>query len=289
MVLFGAARALSEPAGQAILPFLVNTEELPTAIAWNSTLWQVAVIAGPAVGGLLYTFGPKSVFLTCCAAFVCAAVGVALLAGCQMARESAHENRVERIKEGLRFVRSHPVILGAISLDLVAVLLGGATALLPIYARDILHAGSIGLGLLRAAPAVGACVAALYQTRRQTGASLFGAVAVFGFATVAFGFSRWLPLSLAALCIMGAADMVSVNIRSALIQLATPDAMRGRVSAVNMLFVGASAELGEFESGLTAALFGTVPAVILGGIAALIVVPIWMKLFPQLGRVTKGY
>jgi MFS family permease len=288
MMLFGAARGVSDPAAQALLPFLTSTERLPKAISWDSTLWQVSVIAGPAVGGLLYALGPAAAYLTCCAAFLAAASGIAMVGGRRTEPSAAATLRVriERMKDGIRFVRSSPVISGAISLDLIAVLFGGATALLPVYARDILHAGSIGLGLLRSAPAVGACVMAAYQTRRpigcHIGVKLFAAVAVFGLATIVFGLSSWLPLSLAALLVLGASDIVSVNIRSSLVQLATPDAMRGRVSSVNMLFIGASSELGEFESGLTAALLGTLPAVILGGIGTLLVVPIWMKLFPRL-------
>jgi hypothetical protein len=198
---------------------------------------------------------------------------------------------LERVAEGVRFVRARPVVLGAISLDLFAVLLGGATALLPVYARDILHVGPIGLGFLRSAPAAGAFLVAIYLAHRQigdhVGAKMFAAVAVFGIATIIFGLSTSFPLSLVALFVLGASDMVSVNIRTSLIQLATPDAMRGRVSSVNMLFVGASNELGEFESGLTAALFGTVPAVALGGIGTLLVVGLWMRFFPPLRGVNK--
>jgi hypothetical protein len=188
-------------------------------------------------------------------------------------------------------VRSRPVMLGAISLDLFAVLLGGATALLPVFARDILHAGPIGFGFLRSAPAAGAFAVAFtltrYQITSRVGTKMFVSVAVFGLATIVFGLSTWFPLSLLALFVMGASDMISVNIRSSLIQLATPDAMRGRVSSVNMLFVGASNELGEFESGMTAALLGTVPAVVVGGIGTLLVVAIWAKLFPPLRTVDK--
>jgi len=288
MVLFGVARALCDSPGQALLPFLVAPDRLPTAIAWNSSLWQTAVIAGPALGGFLYAFGPASVFLTCCVAFLCAAIGAVSLGGRRAEPQQVRRNRIDRIGEGFRFVWSRPVILGAVSLDLVAVLLGGATALLPAYARDVLHAGSIGLGLLRSAPAVGACAAGLYQTRRERRASLFAAVAVFGAATVVFGVSKWLSVSLVALCVMGAADMVSVNVRSALIQLETPDAMRGRVSAVSMLFVSASAELGEFESGLAAAVMGVAPAVVLGGLGALVAIPVWMRVFPGLARFGKN-
>jgi hypothetical protein len=195
------------------------------------------------------------------------------------------------VREGLAFVFSRPVVLGAISLDLFAVLLGGATALLPVFARDILHTGPVGLGVLRSASALGATGTALVLARspmvRDTGRRMFAAVAVFGVATIVFGLSRNLYLSLGALIIMGAADQLSVFVRSSLIQLATPDGMRGRVSAVNMLFVGASNELGEFESGVTAAWFGTVPAVVLGGIGTLLVVAVWMRLFPALRTVDR--
>jgi len=291
MALFGAARAISDPADQALLPFLVPAAKLPHAISWDSTLWQLSVIAGPALGGLLYALGPAAAYAICCTAFLATTFGIAMLGGrrTEPSREAKPRRPVERVMEGLRFVRSQPTILGAVSLDLVAVLFGGATALLPVYARDILHAGPIGLGLLRSAPATGACAMAFYQTRRpidcRAGTRLFSAVAAFGLCTIIFGVSTWLPLSLAALFILGASDMVSVNIRSSLVQLATPDAMRGRVSSVNMLFIGASAELGEFESGLTAALLGTAPAVVLGGIGTLLVIPIWMKLFPRLAKV----
>ncbi|HXQ42476.1 MAG TPA: MFS transporter, partial [Candidatus Udaeobacter sp.] len=200
-------------------------------------------------------------------------------------------SRYERVAEGVRFVRRRPVILGAISLDLFAVLLGGAVALLPVYARDILHVGPVGLGLLRSAPAVGSFTSAFILTRRpiarHVGAKMFATVALFGLATIVFGLSSYFYLSLAALAATGAADMVSVFVRSSLIQLSTPDAMRGRVSAVNMLFIGASNELGEFESGISAALLGTVPAVVLGGIGTLAVVAGWMRLFPPLRKVDR--
>ena len=293
MTFFGAARGLSNPAQEALMAFLVPAERLPNAISWNSTLWQVSVIVGPALGGLVYTFGPAAAYMTCCIAFLVAACGVRMLGGRRTESSGAAtlRRRIERVKDGIRFVRSHPVILGALSLDLIAVLFGGATALLPVYARDVLHVGSIGLGLLRSAPAVGASIVALGLTGRRLGGclggKLFAAVALFGLSTVIFGISTWFPLSLAALLALGASDMVSVNIRSSLIQLATPDELRGRVSSVNMLFIGASSELGEFESGLTAALWGTAPAVVLGGIGTLLVVPIWMKLFPQLKMVDR--
>jgi hypothetical protein len=204
---------------------------------------------------------------------------------------AARASRLARVREGVEFVRSRPVIFGAISLDLFAVLLGGAVSLLPIYARDILHVGPTGLGILRSAPAFGAAVTALWLTRRpvdrRVGHTMFAAVAIFGIGTIVFGVSTDFGLSLAALAVTGAADQISVYIRSALVQFATPDVMRGRVSSVSTLFISASNELGGFESGVTAALFGTVPAVVLGGVGTLIVVAVWMRAFPPLRTVDR--
>lgn len=290
LLVFGAARAFADPAGQALLPFLVPAERLPRAIAYGSSSWQAAVIVGPALGGLAYGFGPAAAYGICCIGFTLAALSVAALGGRQapLAANATLKDRASRVTEGIAFIWSQPIVLGAISLDLFAVLLGGATALLPIYARDILHVGSAGLGLLRSAPAVGAVLIALIQARhppdRHVGLKLFASVAVFGCATLIFAFSASFVLSLAALVALGASDMVSVNIRSSLVQLTTPDSMRGRVSAVNMLFIGASGELGAFESGVAASLLGTVPAVAFGGVATLIIAAAWMKLFPALRR-----
>jgi MFS family permease len=287
----GLGRAFTDPAGQALLPFLVAEERLPHAIAWGSSAWQVAVIAGPALGGVAYALGAEAAYGFCGAAYLLAMLGLTALGGRRalVAESAALKDRVGRVIEGMTFVWSKPIVLGAISLDLFAVLLGGATALLPIYACDLLHVGPAGLGVLRSAPAVGACAMALIQARyppqRRAGEQLFAAVVIFGVATLIFAFSTLFALSLAALFVLGASDMVSVNIRSSLIQLSTPDAMRGRVSAVNMLFIGASSELGAFESGVTAALFGTVPAVALGGLGTLAVAVVWMKVFPTLRRV----
>jgi MFS family permease len=289
LVLFGAARGFAGPSGSSLLPFLVPPERLPRSISFNSSVFTAAVIAGPALGGFLYGFGPVPVYSLCIAGFGLAALIVSNLGGRRFTPEKTLATRLERVVEGVRFVKSRPVVLGAISLDLFAVLLGGATALLPVYARDILHVGPHGLGLLRSAPAFGAFLTALVLSRwpihRRVGSKMFGAVALFGIATIIFGFSTWFPLSLAALFVLGAADLVSVNIRSSLIQLSTPDVMRGRVSSVSMLFIGASNELGEFESGTTAALMGTVTATVMGGVGTLLVVAGWMKLFPPLRRV----
>lgn len=292
LVLFGAGRGFSGPSGSSLLPFLVPPEKLPKAIAYSSSAFTGAVIAGPALGGFLYALGhPAIVYGLCFLLFQAAALIVGHLGGRRFAPEQSLASRYERVAEGVRFVKARSVILGAISLDLFAVLLGGATALLPVYARDILQVGPMGLGVLRAAPAAGAFLMAFtlgrWPLKRHVGGLMFAVVAAFGLATIGFGLSTWFPLSLFCLFLLGATDMVSVNIRSTLIQLATPDFMRGRVSAVSMLFIGASNELGEFESGTTAAWFGTVPAVVVGGIGTLVVVATWMKLFPALRRVDK--
>src|SRR5580698_1173459 len=328
LALFGAARGFSEPAGQSLLAFLVPPEGLAQSIARNSSLLTVAVIAGPAIGGFLYAAGPLATYSVCLTAFLLAALLAASLGGRRVDHsQTKFADRWERVIEGVNFVRTRPIVLGAISLDLFAVLLGGAVALLPVFARDVLHVGPLGLGLLRSAPAAGAALMAFtlarYPIERRptarptarrwrfvgfpslrfgrrwrfvgfpslrfgrTGAHLFLAVAVFGLATVAFGLSQNFYLSLAALLVTGASDMISVFIRSSLINFATPDPMRGRVGAVNMLFIGASGELGEFESGMTAAWFGTIPAVVIGGLGTLAVVAIWMWRFPPLRKVDR--
>jgi MFS family permease len=292
LALFGCARGFSGPAGSSLLPFLVPMERLPKAIGWSSSAFQIAVIAGPALGGFLYVLGPVAAYAVCAACFFMASLGISSLGGRRREKGAASKlTAIERVAEGISFVRTRPVVLGAISLDLFAVLLGGAVALLPAFARDILHVGPVGLGLLRSAPAVGAALMAIAFGRRplerHAGRMMFGAVAVFGISTIVFGLSTSFYLSLAALFVLGASDMVSVFIRTSLIQMATPDAMRGRVSAVNMLFVGASNELGEFESGITASWWGTVPAVIVGGLGTLAVVAIWMWGFPRLRTVDR--
>lgn len=289
LALFGAARGFSEPATQSLLAFLVPPERLAKALARNNSLLTIAVIAGPAVGGFLYAAGPVATYSICGVAFVAAGLLAAGLGGRRADHGTSHlAERWTRVAEGIRFVRERPIVLGAISLDLFAVLLGGAAALLPVFARDILHVGPGGLGLLRSAPAVGAAVMAFalahFPVERRRGTQLFVAVALFGVATVAFGLSRSFYLSWAMLFITGAADMISVFIRQSLVNFATPDPMRGRVGAVTMLFVGASNELGEFESGITAAWFGTIPAVVIGGLGTLVVVAVWMRLFPPLRK-----
>ncbi len=292
LVLIGAARAFQGPAASALMPNLVPIEVFPNAVAWSSSAWQAAVIAGPALGGFCYSLGgvARVYELT----IACELVGLVvtwLIRAPDRSRErdAGARDRAASFRElvaGLHFVWHKPVILGAISLDLFAVLLGGAVALLPIYARDILHTGPEGLGLLRSAPALGALVVgiafAYHPVQRRAGRTMFACVGLFGLATVVFGFSKSFTLSLIALIVSGAADMVSVYVRQSLIQLRTPDDMRGRVAAVNLVFIGASNEFGEFESGLAAAWLGAVPAVVAGGIGTCLVVLLWMLLFPEL-------
>jgi len=292
LVLFGMARAFAGPGMQSLLPQIVGEARLPKAIAWNSSAFQVAVIGGPALGGAVYLLGPSIAYVLCAALFLAASVSVGLIQRALPSRaDTTRQNAFKRFTAGIVYVRTRPIILGAISLDLFAVLLGGATALLPVYAHEILHTGPAGLGVLRSAVAVGAFTMGIYLGRnsltRRAGSTMFAAVAIFGVATIVFGLSSSFLLSFMALVIMGAADMISVFVRSTLIQLATPDAMRGRVNAVNMLFIGASNELGEFESGITAALFGAVGAVVLGGAGTLVVVGVWMWLFPALRTVDR--
>jgi predicted MFS family arabinose efflux permease len=287
LALFGAGRTFARPASQSFVPLLVSAEQFPQAVAWGSSGFQTAVIAGPAIGGAIYILGPAVAYGACLVLFL----AVTLVTAAIKSRSTRYPVEVdmtalERVTAGIVYVFAHPLILGAITLDLFGVLFGGATALLPVYASDILHVGPTGLGLLRSAPAVGAALLGLIlghmPLRRNSGYALFGAVAMFGIATIVFGLSENFLLSLAALIALGASDMVSVYVRSTLIQLATPDAMRGRVSAVNGLFIGASNELGEFESGVTATWFGTVPAVVIGGIGTLVVVGLGLWLFPSL-------
>jgi MFS family permease len=290
MALFGGGRAFWMPAGQAITPSLVPLALFPSAVAINSTLFQVAVIGGPAVGGLLYLLGPQVVYASALGLLLCVA---ALIAAVRPRRPqpSAGALRSRDALEGLRFVFGRRTLLGAISLDLFAVLFGGATALLPMVASDVLKVGPAGLGVLRTAPAVGAALTAgaltLAPLRRGVGRWLFAGVAVFGAATVVFGLSRSLWLSLAALVALGGGDMLSVYVRHMLVQLETPDAIRGRVSAVNSMFIGASNELGEFRAGLTASWLGLVASIVLGGVATLAVVADALRRFPELRRMDR--
>ncbi|HEY4158798.1 MAG TPA: MFS transporter [Polyangiaceae bacterium] len=287
LVFIGASRAFSGPAGQALMPNLVPTQHFQNAIAWGSSIWQVAVVVGPAAGGLLYGHsGAGRVYVAAIALELATLLVLILMRSRPTQPRQTRDARA--VVAGVRYVWQNPIILGAISLDLFAVLLGGAVALLPVYARDILHTGPIGLGLLRSAPAAGAIIIAIalaYRPlRRRAGVVMLGCVALFGAATIVFGVSHDFTLSLCALLIAGGADMVSVFVRQTLVLLNTPDEMRGRVSAVSLVFIGASNELGEFESGLTAAWLGAVPAVVIGGIGTCLVVLVWSALFPDLRK-----
>jgi MFS family permease len=285
--LFGASRAFFAPANTALGPMLVPRRLLPRAIAWNSLAWQTASIAGPAAAGLLVARSAETAYFTTFALYGLSAVLVFLIRG--NAKPDANPgSRWQLMKEGLGYVWRQKIVFGAISLDLFAVLLGGATALLPVFARDILHVGAQGFGILRAGPAIGATVVALWLAahpiHRHAGRIMFSGVAVFGLATVAFAISKSLWLSVAALAILGGADMLSVYVRQTLVQLVTPDHMRGRVAAVSSVFIGASNELGEFESGVVARILGPVGAAVFGGVGALTVTALWAKLFPDLRR-----
>jgi len=289
LCLVGAVRSFSMPASRALLPQLVPEEQFQSAVAWNSSIFQFATILGPAMGGLLYAFfrGPAAVYATALSAGT-----IAMLTTMRIKVQSPPRARepfsVKTVFAGFRYIWAHKLVLGSISLDLFAVLLGGAVALLPVYAKEILVTGPWGLGLLRSAPGIGAAVMALLiaykPIRRRAGATMLWCVAGFGVFTVVFGLSRNIVLSMISLFFVGAADMVSVVVRGVLIQIETPDAMRGRVNAVDMIFIGASNELGEFESGLAAQWFGAVPAVVLGGVGAIVVTVLWAWVFPELRR-----
>jgi MFS family permease len=285
LVLLGTSRAFFSPASQSLLPNLVPAEFLSSAFALSSSAFQAMTIAGPALGGMIYALGPSAVYSASAVLFLLSLTAIGGIRTPLKARDSRGISW-ESVIAGIRFIWARPSILGSISLDLFAVLFGGATALLPVYARDILATGPLGLGLLRSAPAVGAVAVGLFLAQhslgRRTGRTMFAAVAIFGVATIIFGLSTQFYISMAALAVLGAADMVSVFVRQNLIQRATPDTMRGRVNAVNFLFVGASNELGEMESGLTAAWIGSVEAVVAGGVATLLVVVWGLWRFPAL-------
>ncbi|MCX8999257.1 MFS transporter [Rhizobiaceae bacterium BDR2-2] len=288
LVVFGVERAFMGPAVQSLGPNLVPPADLPNAVAWNSSSWQAASIIGPVAGGLLYGIGPTVAYGT---AFLFMALGAVLVIAIPKpaARTAPRAVSMETILAGFRFIASEKVVLGAISLDLFAVLLGGAVALMPIFARDVLTLGPWGLGLLRAAPGIGAIAVALflaaYPIRHHAGVVMFFGVALFGVSTVVFGLSETAWISIAALILMGASDMLSVYVRETLLALWTPDEVRGRVNAVNMVFVGASNELGEFRAGTMAHAIGAVHAVIVGGIGTVAVAAIWAGMFPKLRRI----
>lgn len=284
IAVIGAARAFEMPTMQSILPNTVPASAFPRALAMSTAATQIAIIGGPALAGLIFLAGVSMVYAVATLFFLLASVAMATM---PPMRASTQRGRASNsLLAGIHFIFGKPVILGAISLDLFAVLLGGATAMLPVFAKDILHVGPSGLGLLQAGPALGALamtyVLSVNPLRNRVGHQLFVSVAIFGFGTLVFAFSTSFWLSLTMLVVMGAADCVSVVIRQSLVQLETPDDMRGRVSAVNSVFIGASNQLGEFESGMMAALFGTVPSVAIGGLGTLLVVGLWIRLFPSL-------
>src|SRR5437879_3675382 len=289
LVALGITRAFSGPAMRALVPLLVPAEQFPSGVAWEASVTQTATVLGPAAGGFLYALfrGPEAVYAT---AMVIEAVAIVFAMGIQARGplRRLESMTVDSVFAGLRYIWRQKVILGVVSLDLFAVLLGGAVALLPVYAGDILRTGPWGLGLLRSAPGAGAVAMAILLAhkplRRKAGATMLWCVAGFGAFTVVFGLSRNFALSLASLLFVGATDMVSVVTRGTLVQLSTPDEMRGRVNAVEMMFIGASNELGQFESGITAQWFGTVPAVVLGGAGALLITALWAWRFPELRR-----
>ncbi|WP_049733427.1 MFS transporter [Rhizobium ecuadorense] len=288
LLIFGIERAFMSPAVQSLAPNLVPEQDLSNAIAWNSSSWQLAAITGPVIGGLLYGVSATTAYMV---AVIFSVLGAALLYMIPKPEQktTGEAKSWAMILGGFSFIRAERVVLGAISLDLFAVLLGGATALMPIFARDILTLGPWGLGLLRAAPGLGAIVMAIflaaYPLKHRAGIYMFTGVALFGLGTIIFGMSTNTEVSIAALALMGAADMVSVYVRESLIALWTPDQLRGRVNAVNMVFVGASNELGEFRAGTMASIFGAVPAVVIGGIGTLAVAAIWASSFPKLRRI----
>lgn len=290
LAVMGVARAFFSPAADALAPNLLSREAIPHGISLNSMVWQVTNITGPVLGGLLYGIAGEAAYGTA-ALLLGVAVCAVLVIGRTPQANRIEETTISTLLAGFRFIRSEPIVLGAISLDLFAVLLGGATALMPIYARDILQVNELGLGLLRAAPGVGAVLMALWLSKfgikDHAGRVLFICVACFGFFTIVFGTSTWVPLSIFALMMMGCFDMVSVYVRETLMQLWTPDEVRGRVNAVNRVFIGASNELGEFRAGSVAARLGAVTAVVIGGVGTMMVAAIWSYGFPALRKARK--
>ena len=293
LVLSGCTRALSGPASKSLAPLLVPREQFAQSVAWATSAQQIAIIAGPALGGLIYLLGAPFTFAACTGLALLSAMAMVAIRTKVIASKEGGSNAVQRAIAGFRYLLTQPVVFGAITLDLFAVLLGGVNALLPIFARDILHVGPAGLGVLRSTFAVGAIVTSLALAHlaepRQphAGKALFGGVAVFGVGAIVFALSREIWLSMMALAAMGAGDSLSVFVRATIVQLATPQDMRGRVSAIHVLFVGCTNELGEFRAGLLASLLGAAPAAMAGGIGTLLVVVLWTRLFPQLRRVNR--
>jgi MFS family permease len=290
LIVLGIDRAFITPAGQAMMPNLVPEKDLANAVAWQASAWQIGSIGGPAIGGAVLGFGLEITYAASAVLIAISSVVTALIATREFASRREPVTWAS-VLGGLTYLRVKPIVLGALSLDLFAVVLGGCIALYPIYATDILGVGAQGLGVLRSAPAVGALVCSLWLVnhplRSRAGITMFWAVALFGAGTIVFGLSTWFPLSLAALFTMGAADMVSVYVRQTLVQLATPDDMRGRVGAVSSVFITTSNELGDFRAGMMAGAIGAVPAVVLGGIATLGVTALWSRLFPDLRKVQR--
>jgi len=288
--LIGSARSFEVPTGSALVPALVPQPLIPRAVAAWTSANQTAVICGPALGGLIYTVKPVLVTALCVAFFLIAITLVTFIRPLKV-DERRDPPTFAAVLDGIKYLFTRRRLLGVVTLDLFVVLLGGVTALLPIFARDILQVGPIGLGLLRSAPAVGALATAIILSRtpieRHIGRKMFAVVAIYGIATIAFGLSTWFPLSLVALAVLGASDAISIVVRFSLVQIETPDVMRGRVSAINYLFVGSSNTLGDFESGVVAAWLGAVPAVLIGGIGSLLIAGTWMLLFPDLRRIDR--
>lgn len=287
-VAFGVSHAFQQPALRALMPTLVARDELPHCIAWTTGVKKAATIAGPALGGWIYLLGPVAAYAAGALCFMIAGLALTRIRLTHAAMPTREPMTLDSLFGGIAFIVKRPVILGAMSLDLFAVLLGGATAMLPIYARDVLMTGPGGLGLLRAAPAAGAVIVSLLLLRvrleRHVGRKLFASIALFGIATIVFGLSHSFALSFAALAVLGGADMVSMVIRQSLVQLKTPEGMRGRVGSVNSVFTGTSNQLGQFESGLVAAWLGAVASVVIGGAGTLLVAALWIYWFPALWR-----
>jgi MFS family permease len=288
--MIGCARAFEMPTAHALAPTLVPAPLISRAVAAWTSANQIAVICGPALGGLIYTLSPVLVGVVCLVFFACS-IGLVTLVRAKAPPPPQEPPTFASVLAGFHYIRSRRRLLGVITLDLFVMILGGATALLPIYARDILAVGPIGLGLLRSAPAAGALITAIvlarYPVERHIGRKMFAVVGIFGVMTIVFGLSTWFPLSLFALAVLGASDAVSIVIRFSLVQIETPDDKRGRVSAINYLFVGSSNTLGDFESGLVAAWLGAVPSVVIGGLGSLLVAGIWMRLFPDLRHIDR--
>jgi len=293
LLLSGTTRALAGPASKSLAPLLVPREQFAQSVAWGTSAQQIAIITGPALGGLIYLAGAPITFAACLVVALAAAIAMLAIRTRVVASQETGSTALSRALAGLRYLMTQPIVLGAISLDLFAVLLGGVNALLPVFARDILHVGPAGLGILRSTFAVGAITTSLVlaqlpeQRQPHAGRALFGGVALFGVGAILFALSGHFTIAMVALFIMGASDAMSVFVRATVVQLATPEDMRGRVSAIHVLFVGCTNELGEFRAGLLASLFGAVPAALAGGIGTLVIVALWSQLFPGLRRVDR--